>query len=112
MGAAYYGFTRILSQLQAGEEREQAEQKQVEAAALKRLDKIQYAGSEDGSDADLDNPSRTRRRWRKEDLQLNRYEQMIAMDVVAPDDISVTFAGKTLHIGDVSIVNANGPSVT
>ena len=29
-----------------------------------------------------------------EDLKLNRYEQMIAMDVIAPDDIPVTFSGK------------------
>ena len=34
------------------------------------------------------------RRPRKEDLELNQYEQMIAMDVVAPEDIAVMFDGK------------------
>ena len=34
------------------------------------------------------------RRSRKEDLTLNQYEQIIASEVIAPEDISVTFEGK------------------
>ena len=38
----------------------------------------------------------TSRRPRKEDLVLNQYEQMIAMEVVAPEDIPVTFDGRPI----------------
>ena len=34
------------------------------------------------------------RRSRKEDLVLNQYEQIIASEVIAPEDISVSFDGK------------------
>ena len=33
-------------------------------------------------------------RHRKEDLVLNQYEQMIAAEVVAPEDIAVGFEGR------------------
>lgn len=35
------------------------------------------------------------RRSRKEDLVLNQYEQIIASEVIAPEDIPVSFEGTT-----------------
>lgn len=36
---------------------------------------------------------------RKEEFVLNQYEQTIASEVVAPEDIAVSFEGKTLELG-------------
>ena len=58
--------------------------KTAAAAVLRRLDPRE----EDEKDIAND---RWPRRSRKEDLVLNQYEAMIAMDVVAPDDIPVAF---------------------
>jgi ATPase family AAA domain-containing protein 1 len=62
------------------EQKEQARRKS--AAILRRLDQKQ--------DSD-DETIHSHRRARKEDLVLSQYEQAIAMDVVAPDDIPLTF---------------------
>jgi len=34
------------------------------------------------------------RRPRKEELQLNQYEQVISTELIAPEDIAITFDGK------------------
>ncbi|KAL9603465.1 MAG: hypothetical protein Q9219_001152 [cf. Caloplaca sp. 3 TL-2023] len=65
-------------------DQEQTNRKAAAAAILRRLDR---KPSEESSHSD----SGRSRRSRKEDLALNQYEQMIAMDVVAPEDIPVTF---------------------
>ena len=65
------------------EGKEQTSQKLAAAAILRRLDRQEKDGESNEKS----------RRPRKEDLVLNRYEQMIAMDVVAPEDIAVTFEG-------------------
>ncbi|KAL9015301.1 MAG: hypothetical protein Q9173_000099 [Seirophora scorigena] len=67
-----------------GPDQEQTNRKAAAAAILRKLDQ---RPSED----DLHTDTGSIRRSRKEDLVLNQYEQMIAMDVVAPDDIPVTF---------------------
>lgn len=72
-----------LSQYQGVEEKEQASRKHAAAAVLRKLDR---------HDEDED-AGGTGRRVRKEDIQLTQYEQMVAMDVVAPEDIPVTFEG-------------------
>lgn len=66
------------------EGKETKNQKLAAAAILRRLDR----GEKDGESNEKS------KRPRKEDLVLNRYEQMIAMDVVAPEDIAVSFEGR------------------
>ena len=51
---------------------------------------------EDGEDEERD--GRLGRRQRKEDLVLNQYEQMVALDVVAPEDIPTRFEGQWLSV--------------
>ena len=65
------------------EGKEQTSRKLAAAAILRRLDTQKDGESNEKS-----------RRPRKEDLVLTQYEQMIAMDVVAPEDIPVTFEGR------------------
>lgn len=70
------------------EAKSKEEARKKSAAILRRLDK-----PKDDSDAEEDdeNASRRRPRQRKEDLVLTQYEQAIAMDVVAPEEIPVSF---------------------
>ncbi|KAL8868884.1 MAG: hypothetical protein Q9174_004689 [Haloplaca sp. 1 TL-2023] len=63
---------------------EQASRKAAAAAVLRRLDR---KTSDEGTDSDRSRSTRPR----KEDLVLNQYEQIIAMDVVASEDIPVSF---------------------
>lgn len=81
----YFLIRYGLSQINAPDQ-EQVNRKAAAAAVLRKLDR---KPSEDGAHADPGKP----RRSRKEDLALNQYEQVIAMDVVAPEDIPVTFEG-------------------
>ncbi|KAI9888147.1 MAG: hypothetical protein M1823_000082 [Watsoniomyces obsoletus] len=95
--SAYYLVRFVLSHLDpARQEKDEARQKS--AAVLRRLDdqglldssksrKKRQNGDGDDDDDDENRP----RRPRKEDLQLNKYEQSIAMEVVAPEDIPVSF---------------------
>ncbi|KAG8531528.1 uncharacterized protein KY384_003157 [Bacidia gigantensis] len=75
----------------SGDEKEQVERRNNAAAVLRRLD----AQDDDDDDDDeiRENGGRKRKRPKVDYLQLNRYEQLIAMDVVAPDDIPVAFDG-------------------
>lgn len=78
-----------------------AEAEQKAKAARKRLEGILAAKQRDNSgegDEDDEHP------WGKErpklaDLQLSSYEQTIAMEVVAPEDISVKFDGMCCSFG-------------
>ncbi|KAL8693038.1 MAG: hypothetical protein Q9218_002054 [Villophora microphyllina] len=72
-----------LSQLNAPDQ-EQINRKAAAAAVLRKLDRRP-------SDEDEHKQHSKPRRHRKEDITLNQYEQIIAMDVVAPEDIPVTF---------------------
>ena len=65
------------------EGKNQESRKLAAAAILRRLDPKDKDGESSGNS----------RRPRKEDVVLSQYEQMIAMDVVAPEDIPVTFEG-------------------
>ncbi len=76
-------MNHFLSRLDT-EGKEQSSRKLAAAAILRRLDPKE----KDGESNDKG------RRPRKEDLVLTQYEQMIAMDVVAPDDIPVSFEGR------------------
>ena len=82
------------------EPEDQRRRKAAAAAVLQRIDKRErekeIAGVDDGS-AEYDERFR---RPRKEDLVLNQYEQTIATEVVAPDDIAVKFNGRRPSTGD------------
>jgi hypothetical protein len=75
-----------------GGERQKAEQKAE--AAKKRLEGI-LANKEraNGSESDDSDHPWGANRPRLQDLQLTSYEQTIAMEVVAPEDIPITFEG-------------------
>lgn len=75
-------MNHFLSRLDT-EGKEQTSRKLAAAAILRRLDPKDKVGEGSGNG----------RRPRKEDIVLSQYEQMIAMDVVAPEDIPVTFEG-------------------
>lgn len=73
-----------LNRLDLENDKESLARKAAAAAVLRRLDPHEAeTNGEDGR----------QRRSRKEDLVLNQYEQMVAMDVIAPEDIPVAFEG-------------------
>lgn len=80
----YYLVRYALSRLDV-DDKEQANRKSAAAAVLRKLDIV-------GHDEEAETNTKDRRS-RKEDLVLNKYEQLVAMDVVAPDDIPVAFEG-------------------
>ncbi|PWY66845.1 AAA-domain-containing protein [Aspergillus sclerotioniger CBS 115572] len=86
--SAYFLIRYLLSRLDFDpESKKKEEQRRKSAAILRKLD----GGDEE---SDEDSPRRGGkggRRQKRGDLVLNQYEQAIAMDVVAPDDISVSF---------------------
>src|SRR3569833_217908 len=75
----------------ADPEREKHEQARIKAQAnLRRLQKPRENGEGHGGEG-TDGSGGSRRGPRIEDLVLNEYENMIALEVVAPEDISVGF---------------------
>ncbi|OJJ46482.1 hypothetical protein ASPZODRAFT_66198 [Penicilliopsis zonata CBS 506.65] len=86
--SAYFLIRYLLSRLDFDpESQKKEEQRRKSAAILRRLD--------GGDDSDSENPrrggSRRGRRQNKGELVLNQYEQAVAMDVVTPEDIAVSF---------------------
>lgn len=85
--SAYFLIRYLLSRLDFDpESQKKEEQRQKSAAILRRLD--------NGDESDEQSPRRGQkngRRQKKGDLSLSQYEQAIAMDVVAPDDIPMSF---------------------
>jgi len=74
-------------------EKEQQEQARVKAAAnLRRLGRSKD-DTESSSEAGVREDDTVFRGARKENLVLNQYENLIAMEVVAPEDIPVGFEG-------------------
>ncbi|KAG0649181.1 Tat-binding [Hyphodiscus hymeniophilus] len=71
-------------------EKEQHEQARVRAAAnLRRIDRLRNESESDEDESGRD--GHRSRRPRKEDLELDQYENQIAMELVAPEDIPVGF---------------------
>lgn len=68
------------------ESQKKEEQRRKSAAILRRLD-----GGDESDDESPQRGGKRGRRQRRGELVLSQYEQAIAMDVVAPDDIPVTF---------------------
>lgn len=75
-------------------EKEQGKMKAAAAAILRRLDSVE-------NDGEAQTEDRRDRRPRKEDIVLNQWEQAVAMDIVAPDDIPVTFEGSVNGISSL-----------
>ncbi|KAL4983243.1 P-loop containing nucleoside triphosphate hydrolase protein [Aspergillus falconensis] len=79
---AYFLVRHLLSRLDFDPDRQKKEEQQRKSAAiLRKLD----------GDLDENSSGEAGGRTRKGDLVLNQYEQAIAMDVVAPEDIPVSF---------------------
>jgi hypothetical protein len=90
--SAYYVAKSVISNLPFGNdpEKEQHEQARVKAAAnLQRLNRSLGDQEEDGAGGKGEKSTRAR----KEELVLDQYENQIAMEVVAPEDIPVGFDG-------------------
>lgn len=85
-GSFYYLVRYALNRLDHENDKEGATRRTAAAAILRRLDPQDQDEKSNGDGQRL-------QRSRKEDLVLNQYEAMIAMDVVAPDDIPVAFEG-------------------
>jgi hypothetical protein len=93
----YYVARSIVSSLPTATdpEKEQHEQARVKAAAnLRRIDRLR---GDSNSDDESEKEGKSARRPRKEDLELDQYENQIAMEVVAPEDIPVGFEGMLKH---------------
>ncbi|KAI1763766.1 AAA-domain-containing protein [Hypoxylon sp. FL1150] len=90
-GAAWFLTRNLISTLQgtlADPDKDKREQARIKAKAnLQRLRKSR--NQEEGNEED--SSSSTRRGPRIEDLVLNEYENLVAMEVVAPEDIPVGF---------------------
>lgn len=87
MATGAYVIRQVISSVISDPEREKHEQASVRAKAhLERLqrEKDRRRGGEDGVSDENGNP-------RVEDLTLNQYENTVAMDMVAPQDIHVGF---------------------
>jgi ATPase family AAA domain-containing protein 1 len=88
--SAYLLLRYALSQVADRIERSDPDHAKNEAARVKSAAILRRLDSPESED---ESPERdgTPRRTRKEDLQLSQYEHIIANDVVAPEDIPVTF---------------------
>ncbi|PLN76952.1 putative membrane-spanning ATPase [Aspergillus taichungensis] len=85
--SAYFLIRYLLSRVDFDpESQKKDEQRKKSAAILRRLD-----GSEESDDESPRRGGKRPRRQKKAELTLNQYEQAVAMDVVAPDDIPVSF---------------------
>ncbi|KAL6717059.1 mitochondrial dynamin GTPase Msp1 [Lecanora helva] len=80
-GSLYYAVRYTLSRLDPENDKESIARKAAAAAVLRRLDPQEAESKNENGKS----------RQSKKDLVLNQYEQMVAMDVVAPEDIPVTF---------------------
>ena len=93
---AYFVIRNLLARLDPdAQQKEEARAKS--AAATRKLDAIlsskrRKSYGEYDSEDEEDTESR-HRRPRIQDLNLNTYEQTIAMEVVAPEEIPVSFEG-------------------
>ncbi|KAI1977914.1 mitochondrial dynamin GTPase Msp1 [Ophidiomyces ophidiicola] len=84
--STYFVVRFLLSRLELDPESQKREDaKRKSAAILRRLDR------EEDSDDSSSSRKRKSHKSKKETLELTQYEQAIAMDVVAPEDISVSF---------------------
>ncbi len=93
---AYFVIRNLLTRLDP-EAQQKEEARQKASAANRKLDAIltsKRRKSHSGYDSDEDDTDARHRRPRLQDLNLNTYEQTIAMEVVAPEEIPVSFEGR------------------
>ncbi|KAI1324972.1 P-loop containing nucleoside triphosphate hydrolase protein [Xylariaceae sp. FL0255] len=91
VGATWFLAKNALSSLQgtlADPDKEKHEQARIKAKA--NLSRLRKSRQPDGTDGD-ESASTDRRGPRVEDLVLNEYENLVALEVVAPEDIPVGF---------------------
>jgi hypothetical protein len=94
---AYFVIRNLLTRLDP--EHQQKEEARAKASAANRklnailTGKRRNKGEYDEYDSEDDETDGRHRRPRIEDLNLNPYEQTIAMEVVAPEEIPVSFDG-------------------
>jgi SpoVK/Ycf46/Vps4 family AAA+-type ATPase len=90
--AAFFLIRQILSHIQSldPEHRNDAESKKTAAAAKERIQSI-FSSREEGADSDDEDHPYGYDRPSAADLHLTQYEQTIAMELVAPKDIPVSF---------------------
>jgi hypothetical protein len=94
---AYFVIRSLLTRLDP--EHQQKEEARAKAsAATRKLDAIltskrRNKGDYDEYDSEDEETDSRRERPRIQDLNLNTYEQTIAMEVVAPEEIPVSFEG-------------------
>lgn len=101
MATGAYVIRQVISSVISDPEREKHEQASVRAKAhLERLqrEKDRRGGTGDGAN--------DQRGGRVEDLTLNQYENVIAMDMVAPGDIHVGFEGEATQTAICSEMSA------
>lgn len=102
-GAAWFLTRNLISTLQGtltDPDKDKREQARIKAKAnLQRLQKSR--NHEEGNEED--SSSSTRRGPRIEDLVLNEYENLVALEVVAPEDIPVGFDGKIPTLGSLGL---------
>lgn len=77
-----------MSRIESAGDKEEIRSKNAAAAVLRRLDTTKH-DEESRSDEG-------RNRRRKEDLVLNEYERVVALGVIAPEDIPVKFEGVSI----------------
>lgn len=91
---AYFVIRNLLTRLDP--EAQQKEEARAKATAANRKLGAILTGKRRKSHGDYDSDDETDSRGRRpriQDLNLNTYEQTIAMEVVAPEEIPVTFDG-------------------
>lgn len=100
----------LISSLQstlADPDKEKHDQARLKAKAnLQRLQKSRGQDDQDGDDSEAGG----RKGPRIEELQLNEYENLVALEVVAPEDIAVGFDGK--HATTLAASNPRAPWLT
>lgn len=79
----------MIQSLQDPDKEKHDQARQKAEAHLERLSRRRARGG-DGSDDDTDD---SRHRRRIQELKLNEYENLIALEMVAPEDIPVGFNG-------------------
>ena len=95
IAAATYLIRYGLSKYDVFEHEDTKKRKAAAAAIMQRIDKREKQRELEGEEhVAYNGDEQPLRRPRKEDLVLNQYEQTIASEVVAPEDIAVEFDGE------------------
>jgi hypothetical protein len=102
-GGAYI-FRQVLANVLSDPDREKHEQARLRAEA--HLERLQQGRNRNKAlRGDVSDDSTSKKGFIIQDLNLNEYENIIALDLVSPDDISVGFNGELYKIrpGNVNV---------